>query len=137
MRYASCMHYQRFAGFIGKATILKVELWAVREAMLLIWKKNWKYATVEFDSTNVMDLLKGEEVEDHPLKALIFDCKRIMEDMNISVLHTLREGNRCADAMAKIGVNQLEKLKAFQQVPPTVKGLLEADARGICYPRGF
>ena len=95
------------------------------------------YAIVEFDYTNVMDILKGEDFEDHPLKPLILDCKKIMDDMKISVLHTLREGNRCADAMAKIGVNQLEKLEVFHHVPSVVKGLIEADAMGTCFPEGF
>ncbi|KAM7525590.1 hypothetical protein LguiA_015492 [Lonicera macranthoides] len=125
-----------FAGFIGKATILKAELWAVREAMMLIKRKHWLYAIVEVDSSNVCDLLKGEDVEEHPLKVLIQDCKSIMMELKLSVHHTLREGNRCADAMAKLGVNQMEKLEVFHHVPSVVKGILEADAMGVSFPRG-
>lgn len=80
---------QGFAGFIGKATILKAELWATREVMMLINKKDRMYAIVEVDSTNVMDLLKGEDYEDHPLKALIQDYKCIMTELKLSVNHTL------------------------------------------------
>lgn len=47
------------------------------------------YAIVEVDSTNVMDLLKGEDYEDHPLKALIQDYKCIMTELKLSVNHTL------------------------------------------------
>ena len=54
--------------------------------------------------------MKGDDFEDHPLKPLIQDWKTIMAELKLSVDHTLREGNRCADAMAKIKVNQLEKL---------------------------
>ena len=126
-----------FTGFIGKATILKVELWAVREAMMLIKNKKWMYAIVEVDSTNVMDLLNGEDYEDHSLKVLTEDCKCIMADLKLWVNHTLCEGNKCVDAMAKIWVNQMKKLEVFHHVPSVVKGMLEADAMGVNFPRGF
>ncbi|KAM7503559.1 hypothetical protein LguiB_002463 [Lonicera macranthoides] len=125
-----------FAGFIGKATILKAEIWPVREAMLLIKEKSWVGATVEVDSSNVIDLIKGENHDDHPQRILIRDCKKIIEEMDLQVSHTLREGNRCADAMAKLGVNQMQRLEVFHHVPSVVKSLLEADSMGVCYPRG-
>lgn len=126
-----------FAGFIGNATILKAELWGVREAMCLIKSKGWTYAIVEVDSTNIVDLLKGGDFEDHPLRTLVQDCKNIMDELKLSVNHTLREGNRCADAMAKLGVNQMEKLEVFHHVPSVVKRLLVADAMGTSFPRVF
>lgn len=88
------------------------------------------------DSTNVTDLLKGEDYEDHPLKALIQECKSVMIELKLYVNHTLREGNRCADDMAKTGVAQMEKLEVFHHVPSVVKGLLETNAMGISFPRG-
>lgn len=54
-----------FAKFIGKATILKAEIWAVREAMLLIRETRWIRATVEVDSSNVIDLIKWKNYDDH------------------------------------------------------------------------
>lgn len=62
-------------------------------------------AIVEVDSTNVMDLLKEEEVEDHPLKPLMQGCKSIINELKLSVNHTLREGNRRDDIMTKLRVN--------------------------------
>ena len=94
-------------------------------------------AIVEVDSTNVVNLLKRDDFDNHPLRTLIQDCKFIMDKFKLTIMHTLREDNMCADAMAKIGVNQLEKLEVFHHVPSVVKGLLEADAMGISYPRGF
>lgn len=41
-----------FSGFLGEATILKAELWAVHKDMLFIKEKGWIGAVVEVDSTN-------------------------------------------------------------------------------------
>lgn len=46
-RYGQGNWLEGFAGFIGKATILKAELWAVRETMMLIKKKDCVYVIVE------------------------------------------------------------------------------------------
>ncbi|KAM7498823.1 hypothetical protein LguiA_023237 [Lonicera macranthoides] len=126
-----------FAGFIRNAMILKAELWAAREAMVLIKDKGWLGAIVEVDSANVLDLINSNDWEDHPLKVLIKDCKQIALEMSLDIQHTLREGNRCADAMAKLGVNQLESLVVYKHIPNSVKKLLEADEMGVNYPRGF
>lgn len=83
-----------FVGFIGEATFLKAELWAIREAMLLIKEKDQFGAIVEVDSTNVMDLINGEDCEDHLLKVMIEDCKRIAVEMGLQVSHTFLEGNQ-------------------------------------------
>lgn len=56
--------------------------------------------------------------------------------MDLQVSHSLREGNRRADAMAKLGVNQTQRLEIFRHVPSVVKNLLEADSIGVYYPKG-
>lgn len=58
--------HEGFAVFIGKATILKAGLWAAREAMLMIKRKDWLGATVEVDSTNVMNLLMEKTMKNTP-----------------------------------------------------------------------
>lgn len=61
------------------------------------------------DYLNVIDLIKGDDCEEHPL------CKMITIEMKLEMCHTLREGNRCADAMVKLGVNQM---RSFAGLPP-------------------
>ena len=92
---------------------------------------------MEVDYANVLDLINSEDCEDHYLKAMIKDRQKIVVEMRLEVNHTLREGNCCADAMAKLEVNQLESLVVYQNMPASVKELLEADAMGVNYPRGF
>lgn len=43
----------------------------------------------------------------------------------------MREGNQCADFMAKIGANQYESWKIFSTPPQGLSSLLLADMAGI------
>lgn len=126
-----------FIDFIEKVTILKSELWIVCETMVLIKEKDWLNVIVEVDSENVMDLINSEYCEDHHLKVIIKDCKKIAVEMRLQVCHTLREGTRCADAIAKLGFNQMKMLQVFQNILASVKELLQADEIRVNYPRGF
>lgn len=56
-----------------------------------------------------MDLIHPCDINNHPEKVLIQDCRNLMDEMEAIVIHTFREGNRCADILAKIGINQGEQ----------------------------
>lgn len=98
----------------------------IRLTHLVLRKFSKMLAEVGVPAT-MMELLKSDEDEDHTLRIPPQDCKKIVIEMNLLVSHTLKEGNRCADAMAKLGVNQLELLQIFHHVPLVVKDFLEAD----------
>ena len=62
------------------------------------------------DSQSAVNLINGEEDDDiHSDKILIEDCRSLIRDINTSVLHVLREVNKCADKLAKIGRKQGEQ----------------------------
>ena len=50
-----------------------------------------------------MDLIGKKEELEHPMSHIIKECKKIMEFLGASIQHSWREGNTCADAMAKLG----------------------------------
>lgn len=50
-----------------------------------------------------LNLIKGEvSDEHHPDRLLIEDCKKLIKDLNTNINHVLREGNKCADKLAKL-----------------------------------
>ncbi|MCI77477.1 ribonuclease H [Trifolium medium] len=55
-------------------------------------------------------------------------------DWTVVVDHTLREGNACADLLAKMGANSVTPLVKFE-VPPELSNLLLADALGVAFVR--
>lgn len=49
--------------------------------------------------------MEEPDVNNHPDKILIEDCRKLIEEMEATLTHTLREGNRCADLLGKMGIN--------------------------------
>ena len=95
--------------------------------MLLAKDKNWENLIVETDYKVAMGLIgKNEELE-HPMSHIIEECKKIMEFLGASIQHTWREGNFCANAMAKLGGMHSDHLKIFCQPPIKVKHFLFED----------
>ena len=111
--------------------MIKAELWAIRYALKLCKDRNWISVLVESDSQSAVNLINGEEdVDIHQDRILIEDCRRLIRDMNTSVLHVLREANKFSDKLAKIGGKQGEQ--AVRMLIPTEDIIedLKADIQG-------
>lgn len=64
----------------------------------------------------------------HPLVAVIQSVRDIMAmDWIVRIMHTFREGNFCADFLAKLGVNQEEPMVVLESLQSVIRGLLLAD----------
>lgn len=53
----------------------------------------------------------------------------------VRLMHTLREGNSCADFMAKAGADQQALFELVHDPPAGLRPLLFADAVGTSFPR--
>ena len=104
--------------------------------MKLAWEAGFRTIEVETDSQCVVRLLSNNTPKNHPLFSIIDACKLlIMRDWNCSVNHIYREGNRVADALAKIGQSLGLGLTVFDVPPPQIFPLLEADSKGVSFAR--
>ncbi|KAG5579913.1 hypothetical protein H5410_050540 [Solanum commersonii] len=73
----------------------------------------------ETNSCEVLMLTsKGGVVDNHPDRDMIEECRRLLFELGISMMHTLREGNRCADHLAKLGRMQLDEDLVILNRPP-------------------
>jgi len=61
----------------------------------------WALCIYIYDSLHCINLLKGPTSKFLVYVVLIQDVKDLIEQNNFIVFHTLREGNQCADFMAK------------------------------------
>ena len=52
----------------------------------------------------------------------------------IKVQHTLREGNRSADAMANLGINLSLRYHYFEIAPATIHEIIVQDIVGVSFP---
>ncbi|KAL7182936.1 hypothetical protein ACSBR1_041590 [Camellia fascicularis] len=71
----------------------------------------------------------------HPSKrfpqGLVEDARIIFNDYQCTVQHTYRDGNLCADAMAKLGADQPEDILVVNDPPVEIKELLVSDMVGL------
>ncbi|KAM7463150.1 hypothetical protein LguiA_031271 [Lonicera macranthoides] len=126
-----------FCGYIGYADALKAELWGIRHALKLCKDRNWRNITIESDCLVAVKLVNdNDDEENHPNRILIDDCKYLVAETVSSLVHILREANRCADVLACMGREQTE-LEVRMLIPPNeVVEEMACDMRGIAYGRG-
>ncbi|CAL5366189.1 unnamed protein product [Camellia sinensis] len=79
---------------------------------------------VKADATQVIKLLEDGLSGDCPFQGLIEDARIIMRGCECTIQHVLREGNSCADAMAKFGAKQPMELLVVNDHPAEVHSLL-------------
>ena len=60
-----------------------------------------------------------------------------MEQNNVTVYHTLREGNQCEDFMAKLGASSDTELFYHSSPPDDLLNLLRMDADVIFFSRDY
>jgi hypothetical protein len=66
---------------------------------------------------------------------LIQDIKELFSQSNVSLHHTLREGNQCADFFAKLGAISIVDFLTHASPPEGVRDLLQNDTMGTFFLR--
>ncbi|AES88910.1 hypothetical protein MTR_4g064720 [Medicago truncatula] len=66
---------------------------------------------------------------------LIQNIKDLMSSGTYSLLHSFREGNQCADFMAKLGASNDVELSIHSSPPEDLLPLLKTDELGTCILR--
>ncbi|KAM7515774.1 hypothetical protein LguiA_005357 [Lonicera macranthoides] len=84
----------------------------------------------------VVDLVHPCNVDNHPNKMLIMASREMMEELDANIIHNLCEGNRCADILSKMGINQGEKAMKIAVPPTKILDALKANMTRTAFPRG-
>ena len=125
-----------FSGFIPNSTdILLAELTAIHQGLKLVMVLNANDIMCYSDSLLAVNFIANETPRYHIYAVLIQNIKDLLNDRNISLHHTLREGNQCADFFAKFGTNSDADLVIHQSSPADLLPLLRADALGTYFVR--
>ncbi|KAL0013291.1 hypothetical protein SO802_000360 [Lithocarpus litseifolius] len=127
-----------FAHKIGKTTSFIAELWALRDGLNVCISHNFAAMEVELDAkanpnyTNVL------------VSSLMDDCRVLVSRIpQIHFRHCYREGNRCVDALARMGGTQASDFLILACPPMDLVKLLDFDFHGlylnrlvqsICFP---
>jgi hypothetical protein len=87
------------------------------------------------DSLHCVNLIKGPQVRYHIHVVLIQDIKELLSQTNVSLYHTLREGNQCANFFDKLGTSSDASFLTHVSPPKGVRDLLRNDAMGTFFLR--
>ena len=136
LRNETSLFLAGFSGFIPSSDdILLAELSAIYHG--LIMAKDLGYAEIAcyYDSLVCINLINGPIERYHIYVVLIQDIKNLLRHTNVTVSHTLREGNQCADFMAKLGASSDIDLLFHESPPVGLDNLLRSDAADTLFLR--
>jgi len=87
------------------------------------------------DSLLAVNLIKEDLNQFHVYAVLIQNIKDIMSSLQVNLHHTLREGNQCADFIAKHGAANDGNLTLHSSPPEDLLPLLRTDELGVLFLR--
>ena len=126
------------AGFVrplGRTNSCMVELWALRDGLLLAKELGINNLIVELDALSVVLLMKNNTCN-LLMEPLLTDCRNLLKEFsNMQVIHAYREANQCADALAKMGAGLLTSFVGFWTPPLVVDSILAHDRANVCCKR--
>lgn len=97
----------------------------------LAWNVGYRCIKVELDSREALILIEKQRPASHHLMALVADINSLINRAwQVDMGHTLREGNTCADFLAKHGTLQEESWCEWRYSPLWISLELLADALG-------
>ncbi|CAJ2677328.1 unnamed protein product [Trifolium pratense] len=126
-----------FSGFIaGSTDILYAELLAIYHGLSLAKDLGHDHVACYSDSLNSLSLIQNSTPRFHIYAVLIQNIKDLLLDLGtVTLIHSLREGNSCADFMAKLGASSDVEVLVHSSPPPGLRDLLSADSRGVFFLR--
>jgi hypothetical protein len=127
------------AGFSGRIInsndILLVELTAIHCGLRLAMDMGLDDLVCYSDSLLSINLITVNTPSYHIYAVLLQDIKDLLGSRNFTLRHTLREGNQCADFMAKLGASSDDVLNMHPSPPVDLLPLLKLDASGTLFLR--
>lgn len=125
-----------FSRHLGSCTAFVAELWGVLTGLELAWERGFRRVELHVDSTAVVHTLTVSTEGSMMGRILVQRIRRLLQqDWEISIAHSYREANACADCLANLGCDSKEPLIIYESCPVSLGQLLLADQLGVSVPR--
>ncbi|KAJ1395188.1 Ribonuclease H domain [Sesbania bispinosa] len=125
-----------FYGHVMHLEILQVELLVILNGLALAWENGFRFVSLRSDSKFALSLISGSTPMYHKYAAILGKIASfINQEWTVKFEHILREGNSCADWLAKLGAKSSSSLERVLHPPQDFAFLLEAYARGVSFVR--
>ncbi|KAF7833419.1 ribonuclease H [Senna tora] len=131
-RNAQGMFVGAFTRNLGSCSVIHAELWGVLSGLEMALHYQYRKVVIEMDSLVACELIKSPLMDSHPCAALLRDIHRRCCDVGEVVFqHVFREGNRAADAMARLAHDSRLQLSFLLSPPGDIISFLDDDNRGV------
>jgi ribonuclease HI len=111
-------------------------LWGVLEGLKYARRLGYQAIDLNVDSLAVKQVLTSGSSNNLLGQNLVKNIRRLLElNWKVTVVHSYREANTLADALANIGCSLDYNIIFYDNPPTQLRHLLEADALGITTPR--
>ncbi|XP_076940226.1 uncharacterized protein LOC143609333 [Bidens hawaiensis] len=100
----------------GSYMSLEAEVWSVYNGLRLVVEKYLSCLLIETDCETVIELISGYYTlrdDQYSLKIVLDVIKKMMTNL----IHTRRDGNQCADLLAKLGGRHSEEYMVMERPP--------------------
>jgi ribonuclease HI len=125
-----------FARCVGLCSAFVAELWGAFEGLRCARRMGFVNIEMELDSAAVVQVLKDRRVSSYSASALVKQIWQLLDlDWNVTISHTYREANKCADALANLGCSLSYDLIFYDTCPDSMSHLFAYDNLGIATPR--
>ncbi|RAL48061.1 hypothetical protein DM860_017852 [Cuscuta australis] len=112
------------------------ETWAVLQGLRWAWKKGLRKLVVQCDSLECVEWIHGRHTTRGPAREVIEACQSWMgKDWNVTIYHILRDQNKVADLLARMGKDRALIWRDLESPPNGTRQLLEEDKLGYYWPR--
>ena len=103
----------------------------------LEWIKDLELTNVVVEmNSEVFIKLIQEKNPVQPLWAMIWDCCILLDVCSAKIIHTKREGNKCANMLARLGADQADLFVILTTPPGSITMPLMADCARTSFLRG-
>ncbi|KAL4393368.1 hypothetical protein AHAS_Ahas02G0045000 [Arachis hypogaea] len=124
-----------FSRSIGLCSAFNAELWGIHDGLNLAWTMGMRKIIIYSDAAAVIALINNRrELHNHPNPLVRLIAKWKKRNWEIYFSHILREGNRVADRLARIGAEIDPGLVFWDAPPQEVKDFVHEDGRGVMFP---
>ncbi|XP_028097553.1 uncharacterized protein LOC114297336 [Camellia sinensis] len=106
-------------------------MWAIYRGLTILFQKETKGVDIESYLELAINQIQNDPCLNSPYKALIEDAKFLLKRYDCSLQHTPKEGNKCADLLANMGVAQDEHVGVLEESLEEVKALAIDDMAGV------
>ena len=128
-----------FSRKIGACDALHAEMWGLYLGLDMAWSEGLSHVIIESDSKVLIDMVTNNCKINGTIPSLVRRIQEILQrDWHTQVIHTWREGNRCADWLANFSLSlDSWNLVVLESPPNGLQRLIYDDISGACMPRNL